>query len=164
MAGEVVVIEPADEVARRPVGRFRERGGAGEIRDGAVGAQGRPLKHGREKAARPLPRADLRHTARVGDGDKRREIVALAPQGVGGPGPHARETVEREARCHLALGRPVRVRLRRHRMDEAHPIGKGTQAREQVARHRAALATGAKLPLRLDEVALFPLERDQLLP
>jgi hypothetical protein len=91
-----------------------------------------------------------------------RQVAALAAERVGHPRPDAREAVEREARRHLVLGRAVRVALGRHRVDEAHVVGHLAEHRQKVARHLAALAPRLELPLRLDEVALFTLERDEL--
>ena len=109
-----------------------------------------------------MPRAILRHAARIGDGHERRQVVAVAPKRVGRPRADAGEAVEREPGRHLALSRPVGVALGRHRVNEAHLVGQFAKLRQQVARHRAALAPRLELPERLDEVPLLSLECDQL--
>jgi hypothetical protein len=160
---EVRLVEPRQELAAGPVGVRGQPRGPGEVRDRLVGVEGRALEHGRQERALPLPRADLRPAAGIGDRHECRQVVAFAPQGVGRPGAHAGKAVEREPGGHLVLGRAVGVALGRHRVDEAHLVGEVAEHRQEVARHLAALAARLELPLRLDEVALFPLERDHLL-
>ena len=58
-----------------------DRRGRAEVGDRLVGVEGGPLKDGRQEAAAPVGRPDLRHAARVGDGDERRQVVVLACRG-----------------------------------------------------------------------------------
>ena len=164
MARQAFGIEPADEGPRRLVGRGRDARGPRQVGDRFVGVEGGALEHRGEERRRPLPGPHLWAAARIGDGDEGGQVAAFAPQGVGRPRPHARETVEREPGRHLVLGRPVGVAPGGHRVDEAHLVGQRAQVRQQLAGHRATLPARAELPLRADEVALLPLEGDELAP
>ena len=127
---QVAVIEAAQELTGGLVGFRRDPGWPGQVGDGALGAERRALEGRRQEGAVPMARTILGDPARVGDGHERRQVLVLAAQRVGHPGAHARESIEGEARAHLALRRAMRVRLPRHRMDEAHLVGQVGEVRE----------------------------------
>ena len=152
------------EIARGRVRLPREiAAGVARLRDRLVGVEGRALKHGRQESRAPVVRPDLRHAARIGNGDERRQVLVLGAQGVAHPRAHAGKAIEGEAGAHLIFGRAVRVGLGRHRVDEAHVVRQVGQVRQQVGDHLAALAARPEFPQRLSEVAVLALEGDQLL-
>ena len=109
-------------------------------------------------------RPHLRHAARIGNGDEGRQILVLRAQRVAHPRAHAGKAVERETGAHLVLGRAVRVRLGRHRVDEAQVVGQLRQVRQQIGDHLARLPARLEFPVRLHEVAVLALKGDELVP
>ena len=147
VAPQVVVVQQRGG-SRGPRGRRarRQAGGAVEVGDRAVGVERGPLADGRQEPARPVRRPLLRAAARVGDRDERGQVLVRRPERVRRPGAEAGEALGGEPRAHEHLARPVRVRLRRHRVDEAHLVGQLRQVREQVGDHLARLAPRAGTP------------------
>ncbi len=103
----------------------------------------------------------MRHAARIGDRDKRRQILARRTECVTCPAADGGEAVEREAGAHLVFSGPVRIRFRRHRMDETHLVRETAEVRQQIRGHLAALPARAEFPERLDQVTVLALEGDQ---
>ena len=159
--GEMQVVEPLQEVAGGQFRRFADRCRPLQIGDRLVRVEGGPLEHRRQEGRIPVIRPDLRHAPRIGDRHERRQILALGAQGVGHPAAHAGKAVQRVAGAHLVLGRPVRVALGRHRVDEAHLIGQFGQMRQQVGDHLAGLPARLEIPDRPDQVAAGSLKRHQ---
>ena len=56
-----------------------------QVGDRLVGVERGALKDGRQKAAAPVERADLRNAARIGDGHEGRQILVLGAQRVADP-------------------------------------------------------------------------------
>ena len=161
MTGQMLIVEPLEELTAGNVGCGREARRPRQVGNRLVGVEGRALEDGKQEGRLPLPRAHLRAAPRVGNGDERRQVAALAAQRVGRPCADAGEAIEREARGHLVFGGAVRVALGRHRVNEAHVVGEFAKPRQKITCHRAALAARLEVPERLDEVALLSLERDQ---
>src|SRR5437762_3320689 len=129
MALEMFVVQEFKEIATR---RFTVHGNLlwrGEVRDRLVCVEGGALVNRGQKSAVPVVRTDLRDAARIRDSDERGQIAALAHERLTDPRTHARETIEGEAGGHLVFGGTVRVRLRRHRVDEANVVGRSGEVR-----------------------------------
>ena len=108
-----------------------------------------------------MVRPDLRHAARIRNRDERGQVLALAPDRVTDPRAHARETIEGEAGGHLVFGGTVRVRLRRHGMDEAKVVRQSRKVRQHVREHFAGLAARFECPVWSCKVPVLALKGDQ---
>ena len=149
-------------VAAGGIGSLAQAVRPGQVGDRPVGTERNPLEHRRQKRAVPVVGPHLRQPARIGDGDKGGQVTVLRAQSVTHPGAHAGKTIQREARAHLVLARPMRVAFGRHRMDEAKFVGQRGQIGQQIADHLARLAPRLECPQRLVQIPLRPLEGDQL--
>src|SRR5262249_43239899 len=120
------------------------------------------LKHGRQEAVSPVGGALLRVAAGIGDRDVGRKVLVLGAERVAHPCAGAGKSLERESGAHEHFAGPVSVRLRGQRMDEAHLVGAFGQMGQQVRDPFAAFTALAEGPWATREVAVFALERDQL--
>ena len=145
---------------RGAVGLGRMTPGGGEVADRLLGAERRALEGGGQEAGSPVVRAGLRHAARIGDGDERRQVLVLAAERVADPRADAREAVEREAGGQEVLGRAVRVALAGQRVDEAMSSVSSARCGIRSRDHLAGLAARAERVLRSGQVARRALERD----
>ena len=127
----MAAIEHVKQVAVGPVGGRVSPAGRKQVLDRASGVEGGALENGGQESAPPVARPGLRHAARVGNGDERRQIFGFAPQGIRYPSAGAGITFDGKAGAHVILARTVGVGLRGHRMDEAHVIGQFGQVRQQ---------------------------------
>ena len=95
---------------------------------------------GRQKPGRPVHVPIRRQPARIGQHDKRRQVVIQATQPVTDPRPNARKPGQHKPGRLHERRRPVHVRLRDHRMDERNVVDTFAKRRHRIAQPFAALA------------------------
>ena len=160
---EMMTVDFGNELARGRVGAGGELGGALEIAQRICGIEVGALERSRQEAGAPEVACGLRCAAWIGDRDVSGQRVVLAAERIRGPGTHAGEAIEREARGHEVLAWAMRVGLAREGVDEAHVIGQRTEMRHEIGDHLARLAAWTELPRALGQGSLCALEGDESL-
>src|SRR5262249_30790241 len=130
-----------------------------EIANWLATVERRALENSGQESRPPVIDARLRHAARIGNGDERRQIVVLGAEGVTHPRSHAGKTVEGEAGRQKVFARAVRVRQAGERVDEPHLVNVFAQSRQKVGGHLPRLPAWPERVGTFDEIAILALKR-----
>jgi hypothetical protein len=127
---EVAFVETLQEVG----GRFVATGGDAvrscEEANGVFGIEGGALISGRKEGGAPIVARGLGIAAWIGNGDVGRQIFVFSAERVVHPGTGGGKAFQGLAGGHEGLARAVRVRLRRHAVEEKEIVRAPTELRQ----------------------------------
>lgn len=159
---EMTLVESLQEVCGGAVGAGGDAIGSCEEADGILGIESGALIRGGQEGGAPVVARGLRIAARIWNGNVGRQIFVFGAERVVHPSTGGWKTFERLSGGHEGLAGAVRVRLRRHAVEEKEVVRALTELRQQVGSHLARLAAWFEIAQWFDEVALLALEGDDV--